>query len=344
VDLRQLNALIAVAETGSVTRAAEILHLVQPAVSRQIRLLEDELEAPLFERTKQGMVLTADGRVLLEYARRAMRELERARAEIRPASAALRGLVTIGLLPSVADPLAEAVVARVSAEHPAVRLRILVAYAGHLSEWLDSTEIDMALLYAVRPTATVEVRRLVEEPVWAVGPSDAGLSAEQPIDVAKFLERPLILPSPPHALRSMVDRAAAKAGCEPRIVAETNSMTVQRRLVEAGAGYTVLPITAVSDQVAAGVLSAAPLPGEELRRRLVLAVPSTRRLGPAVRVVADLLADEVAAMVSSEAWPLATWVGELTGSGPAETTAWGRTADPRGARRRDLRIGAQEHR
>lgn len=309
MDVRQLNALITVAEAGSVTRAAEILHLVQPAVSRQIKLLEDELEAPLFDRTKEGMKLTADGQVMLEYARRAMRELERARAEIQPAGAQLHGLVSIGVVPSLADPLAEAVVKRVSTEHPAVRLRIVVAYAGYLSEWLDSAEVDVALLYGMRPTAAVDQRNLVEEPVWAVGPAEADLSAQHPLEVARLFDWPLILPSPPHALRNMVDRAAARTERTPRVVAETNSMTVQRKLVETGAGYTVLPITAVSDEISSGALSAAPLRGEELRRRLVLAVPSTRRLAPAVRVVADLLVEAVAAMTSPDTWPLATWVG-----------------------------------
>ena len=119
MDVRQLAALVAVAETGSVTRAAEVLHLVQPAVSRQVKLLEDELGAPLFERTRQGMRLTDDGQILLEHARRALSELERARAEIRPVSGELRGLVTLGLSPSFAEPIGEALVARLAAEHPA---------------------------------------------------------------------------------------------------------------------------------------------------------------------------------------------------------------------------------
>ena len=117
MDVRQLAALVAVAETGSVTRAAEVLHLVQPAVSRQIKLLEDELGAPLFERTRHGMALTDDGRILLQHARRALSELERARAEIRPASGELRGLVTLGLSPSIAEPIGEA--QGISTVHPA---------------------------------------------------------------------------------------------------------------------------------------------------------------------------------------------------------------------------------
>src|SRR3954465_14315728 len=84
LDLKQLRALITVAEVGSVTRAAELLHLVQPAVTRQIRTLEQELGVPLFERTRQGMRITEAGAIVVERARRALTELDRARAEVRP--------------------------------------------------------------------------------------------------------------------------------------------------------------------------------------------------------------------------------------------------------------------
>src|ERR1700751_4496540 len=100
MDLRQLTALVTVAEVGSVTKAAELLHLVQPAVTRQIRSLEQELGVPLFERTRQGMHLTDAGAVMVDRARRALRELGRARAEIQPTPGVIAGSVSVGLLES----------------------------------------------------------------------------------------------------------------------------------------------------------------------------------------------------------------------------------------------------
>ncbi|MEK6438276.1 LysR family transcriptional regulator [Pseudonocardia sp. T1-2H] len=304
-----MSALIAVAESGSVTRAADILHLVQPAVSRQIRLLEDELGTALFERTRSGMVLTSDGRVLLEHARRALGELERARAEIRPRSGELQGLVTVGLLPSFADPLAEALVGRVAREHPTVQLRLLVGYAGHVAEWLDAADVDLAVLYDVRPSASVDVRPLLDEALWVVGPPDADLSLEHPMGLAEVVDRLRVLPSRPHAMRNMLERTAARKGCELRVAVETNSMSVQRRLAAAGVGLTVLPGTAVTNALARGRVTAAPLTDPEMRRRLVLAMPGTRKLSVAARGVADLLVDEMARSVASGAWPSATWLG-----------------------------------
>src|SRR5881392_1772329 len=110
MDIKQLKALVTVAEVGSVTRAATVLHLVQPAVTRQIRTLEEELGVPLFERTRQGMRPTEAGAAVVERARRALHELERTRAEVRPTPGEVSGIVTVGLLESTLELLAEPLV------------------------------------------------------------------------------------------------------------------------------------------------------------------------------------------------------------------------------------------
>lgn len=311
MDVRQLSALVAVAEAGTVTGAAETLNLVQPAVSRQIRSLEEELSTTLFERTSSGMTLTADGQVMLEHARRILRELERARREISAKELPLRGVVTLALPPSVADHLAQDLVARVAADHPQVRLRILVGYAGLIVSWLDSADAEMALIDdVVRPIASVEARPLTEEPLWAAwSPDHVVLPAGGLLEFARVAEYPLILPEPAHALRKMVDRAAGGLDRKLEIRAETNSMTVQRRLAMAGVGLTVLPMGAMVEEVAAGTLKAAPLDDPNLQRRLVLAVPSTRRLAPAVKVVADTLVEVTRAATTSGVSPRARWIG-----------------------------------
>src|SRR5262245_16173204 len=106
MDIRQLRAFLTVADTGNVTRAAELLNLVQPAVSRQLGLLEDDIGAKLFERQRHGMALTEAGRALVGYARRALLELDRARAEIKGSAGGIGGLVSLGLLPSTCNLLA----------------------------------------------------------------------------------------------------------------------------------------------------------------------------------------------------------------------------------------------
>jgi len=308
MDIKQLNALIAVADTGSVTRAAEILRIVQPAVTRQIQLLELELGSELFERSRHGMRLTDSGRILLERARRALAELDRAKAEIQPTPGQLHGTVTIGLLASTADLLSEALVRTVRQQHPGLMLRISSGYAGHLREWLEAGDVDLALLYGLKPSSTMEVRPLLDEKLWAVAPVEDGLDADKPVRFTDVAPRALVMPSPPHGLRALVDAAAARANISLNIVTETNAVSVQKKLVMGGLAWTILPALAIADDVARGTLTAAPLTGPAISRKIVLALPKNTRQSPAVGVVADLLVTEMAAAVQRGDWPSAKWL------------------------------------
>src|ERR1700753_248910 len=142
--------------------------MVQAAVTRQIRTLEEELGVMLFNRTRHGMVLTADGELLVERARRALAELDRAQLEIRPETGETTGTVRVGLLESVADVLAEPLAASVAAAYPGIELRILTAYSGDLQQWLDNRDVDLSLLYNLTPTPTLSVVPLLREQLWAV--------------------------------------------------------------------------------------------------------------------------------------------------------------------------------
>ena len=113
-----------------------------------------------------------------------------------------------------------------------------------------------------------------------------------------------------------MERVAAEHKIWLTVAVETNSMDVQQRLVAAGVGFTVLPSIAVAEDVARGRLTGAPLMDAGLRRRLLMALPGTRRLGHAVRGVAELLVDEMRRSVESGAWPSATWLAETRSGSP----------------------------
>ncbi|MEU4312203.1 LysR family transcriptional regulator [Nocardia sp. NPDC024068] len=316
MDLKQLTALVTVAEAGSVTGAARLLHLVQPAVTRQIRSLEQELGVPLFERTRQGMRLTAAGTVLVERARRALTELERARAEIRPEPGPVTGIATLGLLESALDVVIAPLVDHMRRHQPGIRLRLLTAYSGHLQQWLDQGDVDLSLLYNLRSTPSLRVRPLLREQLWAVAPPHADLTMDRPVPLSDLVARPMVMPVAGHGLRILIDQVYARAGQTPRIAIETNSMHVQKQLVLAGSGWTILPAAGVASDVAAGSFSAAPLDDPEATRDLVLGLPRTSRPAPAVEVVAREIVTVVRALVESGAWPSAEW---LDGTGPGRS-------------------------
>ncbi|MFF1253901.1 LysR family transcriptional regulator [Pseudarthrobacter sp. NPDC058329] len=303
--MRQLQALLAVADTGSVTRAAELLHVVQPAVTRQIHNLETELGATLFDRSRAGMRPTEVGIQVIERARRALSELDRAREEARSSGAGLYGIVTVGLLASTAALLAVPLVLAVTERHPGVRLRVVTGYGGHLSRWLEAGDVDIALTYNQPPAAALDVKPLLEEDLWAVAPPGAGHVGVEGVDFRELLKRPLVMPSSPHAIRSLVEGVAARVGLSLDIAVETNDAGVQKQLVQGGVGWTVLPGIMVADEAAGGTLNAAPIIDPVIPRRIVLAKPTSVRSTSAVRMVAELLEETVLGLIDAGRWPSA---------------------------------------
>lgn len=310
MDFKQLRAFLTVAETGNVTRAADVLHLVQPAVSRQIRLLEDDIGSPLFERERHGMVLTDAGQALVGYARRAMLELDRARVEISGAAAGgVSGLVTLGLLPSTIDMLSSALVSAVAATYPGIRIRIAMGYAGTLMRWLESGEVDAALLYGAERSAEIQTTRLFEEPLWVIGPREAKLRSNKPISLAQLAGQKLVLPSAPHGIRTLVEHACAVTQITLDISVETNALSVQRALVLGGHGLTILPPIAVAEDLRTHKLSGAPLVDPPISRTIVLALPTNRPTGQHVRRAVELLIQETRHAIDSGIWLEGRWLG-----------------------------------
>lgn len=310
MDLKQLRAFVTVAETGNVTRAAALLNIVQPAVSRQLRLLEEDMGTLLFERGRHGMELTESGKAMVEYARRILNEVARAKAEVRPSHGAVGGIVTLGLLPSTSGLLSSALVRSVGEKYPGIRLRISVGYAGHLLDWLETGEVDAALLYDQKPTPTLQVKPLLEESLWVVGPPEAKLRAGKPVPMAKLAGQPMVLPSAPHGLRALVEQAATRKGMELTVAAETNEMSVQKTLVIGGHGWTILPSIAVADELARGTLTAAPLTDPAVHRKIVLAIATNRQATTPVRNVVPLLLDCMKNAIRRNQWPAARWIGD----------------------------------
>ncbi|MFF5254585.1 LysR substrate-binding domain-containing protein [Streptomyces leeuwenhoekii] len=305
MDVKQLRALVTVAEVGSVTRAAALLHLVQPAVTRQIRALEHELGVALFERTRQGMLPTEAGVIMADRARRALGELERGRSEVRPAAGAVTGTVTVGLLDSASDLLAGPLASRLALSHPGVELRLVTAYSGHLRQWFDEGRLDLSLLYDLHGTASLTTRPLVSERLWAVAPPTERLPSGHPVPFAELARHPLVLPMPGHALRSLIDTAAARAGVSLTVAVQSDSMRVQKHLVLAGHGWTVLPGVGVTRDIADQKLRAAPLCRPVVRRSVVLATPGPTRTTPAADAVAKALVSAVTTSVRQGDWPSA---------------------------------------
>jgi len=285
-----------------------MLHLVQPAVSRQLKLLEEELGVSLFERGRNGMELTPEGEILKVRASRAVRELDSARVEIRP-SGEISGNVTIGLLPSSCEVIAAPLTLALKERYPGIRLSISVGFTDHLMQWMETGEIDCALLYNLKPSPAWHSIPLLHERLWLCGSPALAEALDSADSLQTLGEFPVILPSRQHGLRTLVERVCSMNRIPLNIAAETNSLSVHKALLVSGLGVSVIPKVAIGQEVSDRLLWAVPIPHPEFTRRIDLALPSSRRTSPAVACVTDLLQLNMRKSVDSGFWLDAVWVG-----------------------------------
>ena len=311
MDIAQLRTLIHVAELGSLSKAADRLHIAQPALSRQIRLLEAELGARLFDRHGRGMTVTEQGRDVLRHALRVMAELEDIRAAVADEDAPLRGHVSIGMPPTASDILSEPLVSAFRDAHPEATLRIVSAYTGHLLDWMHRGEIDAAILYDPRSARTLRIEPLLEETLFLIGPPGHGLSLDRAVAFASLENQRLLLPSVGHGLRMLVDRYAQECGISLDIKVEADSYSALKSLVHHGHGVTVLPLAPIHEELKAGGLGAAPLVDPTPLRRLVMSYPTDRPASRLARFAGQAIAATIASLVER-----GIWSGRILEAGP----------------------------
>lgn len=253
MNLRRLRYFVKIVDIGSLTQAADILHIAQPALSQQLATLEGEVRQQLLVRTKHGVTPTEAGRTLYRHAQLILRQCEQARLEMQAASQQLTGAVAVGLAPgtaaaSLALPLLQAVRTR----HPGILLYLNETYGTTLSELVMNGRMDMGVLYG----GTVDVHGLcflplLRERLCLVGPVSM---AAPPVEVPlrQLAATDLFLARPYNVVRRMVDEAFAGAGMTPHVVAEVESASTLTSVIQDGLGATILPESMARQIVASG--------------------------------------------------------------------------------------------
>jgi DNA-binding transcriptional LysR family regulator len=195
MDFRQLKTFSCVAELGSLSKASDTLRIAQPALSRQIKLLEHELRAELFTRNGRGMVLTEAGRLLLARTSGIVRQIDQIRDDIQSQAGAPSGRVVLGLVPTVSCVLSARLARRTVETYPGISLCIVESYSGHLLEWLHRGEMDLAVIYGPSADLHLSVQDLGRDAVVAVGPRGSGLARKKRVEMEWLLRQKLVLPS-----------------------------------------------------------------------------------------------------------------------------------------------------
>jgi LysR family transcriptional regulator, nitrogen assimilation regulatory protein len=273
VDLKQIEYFVRVAELGSFTRASSALNIAQPALSRQVRLLEVELRQNLLVRNGRGATPTEAGKLLLEHGRGILHQVERAREELGRVRGALAGRVAIGMPPSIAKVLTVPLSRDFRARLPHAALSISEGLSFAMQESLINGRLDIALLYGAVATTGLEITPLLEEDLFLVQ-RQTSRKAKQIVPLKEVAALPLIIPTRPNAIRMLVEAEFAKAALQTNIALEIDGVPAILDLVLDGAGCAILSKNAVNTSGHADLFSIRRIEG--LRSKLSVAISSLR--------------------------------------------------------------------
>ena len=292
MDLRQLEYFVRVAELGSFTRAAAELDIAQPALSRQVRLLEVELRQTLLVRNGRGAVPTEAGKTLLEHGRGILHQVQRAREDLGRLRGGLSGRVAVGLPNSVARVMAVQLTRAFREAMPDARLSISEGLSGGLQEGLASGRLDIVVLYNAQPSRELDITPLIEEDLLLVRARPPGLHEDPPpgpVSLEDVARIPLVIPSRPNAIRGHVESELAKAGLRPGIALEIDGVNAILDLVRDGAGGAILSRNALLNSPRPGAYTAQQIGRPPLRIPLSLATSLQRPATPVQKATLELI-------------------------------------------------------
>lgn len=307
MNLRQLQYFMQIAELRSFTRAANVLHVAQPALSRQIRQLEEELGTTLFNRFDRGVTLTESGTLLRDRAAEILKQLDRLRDEIAAHGTDPRGEVSLGMPPSMREVLTVPLVRESRRRFPHLVLHLQEGISMTLAELVRSGKLDCAVVSDSEPLAFVESDPLLSEQLYLLAPASAMLSPARAVSLQAVSAAALILTSRPNSLRLIVENALAKARLPLNLVMDGNSTAAMLDLVEENVGWTVLPYCAAAERLRAGRLSAAPV--KDLRVSWTLIYSRERGLALAGRRLKAIAVELARERIAAGDWPSAKLAG-----------------------------------
>ncbi|UFN47676.1 LysR family transcriptional regulator [Roseomonas sp. OT10] len=277
MDLQAIRYFVATVRAGSFAGAAAQLGLTQPAVARQVRLLERELGVPLvFAVTPRRLAPTPSGEAVLARAQQIEEVLAQLRRDAVDRAAEPNGPLCVALPPVIGATLMHAALPNFIARFPKIRLRVLSGYSGYVEDWVSSGEAEIGLMFGEPRRGELEATPLLEQEICLIAPAAAstaqapdGLAGRQSCTLAEVARLPLVLPGLHHGLRIVFDEAVERAGLKaPQIVVEADNIDLLKLLVIDGRGYSVLSADAVRAEVGAGTMRALPIAAPRLLWRL----------------------------------------------------------------------------
>ncbi|MFM1855529.1 MAG: hypothetical protein RLZ83_838 [Pseudomonadota bacterium] len=301
-DLHKWRAFVAIAELGSLTRAALFLDSNQSLLSRQLNALERECGGRLFNRTGRGVELSEFGARLFPQVQALLADALALEDEVRGGAGEPTGRVTLGVLPSIGNPLVGRLFSVLRTRFPAVGLKVLEGSSGQVEEWLAEGRVDVAILYRYSSTLSDHEHALASVESYLIGPPGDDLTSQPEVPFESLNGLPFILPSAPNGLRTALDAVARHKRISLAPVIEADSLPLQKSLAAHDGLYTVLPLHAVWPEVEEGRLQASRILDPVIQRTVSMAFAKSKGPPRAVSAVARQIVAIVEAMAHDGMW------------------------------------------
>ncbi|MDG1306961.1 MAG: LysR family transcriptional regulator [Porticoccaceae bacterium] len=306
MELRQINYFIAVAETTSLTKAAGRLHIAQPALSQNIKNLEEELDTRLFERSRQGMALTDSGVAFLEHARGLIRQVNRAKESVRDLDDNPSGTVSVAMPASVANVLAVPLFQLLKKNYPAIELNLDEGLTGNIRQAFEMGLYDIILGLNEDKTDNLSIERLIREDLYFISQYSGGDRNTAEIDFLDLALYPIIISQVQHSMGQTVMKYAQEQNLDLKIISSNTALHPAIKLIEAGIGHGISPWSAIYEKYEQELICARKIINPCMHRTVSMLSPSNRP-----RTIATLKVMELIRQTVKLAHSLDEWRGEL---------------------------------
>ncbi|MCI1016557.1 MULTISPECIES: LysR substrate-binding domain-containing protein [unclassified Herbaspirillum] len=304
MELRQLRYFVAIVDHGSLSRAARVLHIAQPALTQQIRQLEDEMEAQLLHRSAQGVIATDAGKVFYEHALAILKQVQDAKQAVAQSTDKPSGTVALGIPQSVSNALALPLLNAVRSTYPEITLQLTEELTGNLITQLKSGRINLAVLFDDGQLSSFAATPMIEEEMLYItrAKSQYGVSGRKGVPLARAIQAPLILPGLAHGVRPRIENLVRAQGMSLDNVIEINSVAILKSAILADIGATILPVAPLLADIERGDMVAHAIAGETISRTLVLCASRNIPLTTAAAAVERLVLDVTDQLCRSGQW------------------------------------------
>src|SRR5262245_51462846 len=296
MELDHVEAFVTIVRRGGFTRAATTLHLSQPAISRRVRLLEQELQAPLFDRVRNEVILTDAGRAFLPHAEALLASMRDGIDAVGALRGATHGTVTLAIVGTLASTGLTQRLLRFHEAHPTVDLRIRTALSAEVSQLVRRGDATLGLRYGGDPHPELVSTKIHDEPMVPVCSPRHRLSRARRVDTRALSGEKWVAFPPGAGVGSdpyvtALAHALAAAGLDASEIVPIDSLTAQKRMVEAGFGLALLPASSVDEELRTGTLRALRVPALRVRVAVVLIHRRRAFQSGATRALVSVLTD-----------------------------------------------------